>query len=158
VNPETREICLSREIGEIWVSSDANVQSYQGAAREHAGRSLSNSSPLSVEASNGVDKSGEPASPSDVNSRYNVTIAGGDARISYVRTGEIGFLWNYSKESFNGGKPTSLLFVLGSIGETFEVNGLMHFPKDIETTIEKSHPNIAPNGRYGKLPREGGIK
>ncbi|KAF9316871.1 hypothetical protein BG003_001461 [Podila horticola] len=145
VNPETREICLSREIGEIWVSSDSNVQSYQGAAREHGGRSLSNASPLSVEASNG-DKSGEPASPSDMNSRYNVTIAGGDARINYVRTGEIGFLWNYSKESFNGGKPTSLLFVLGSIGETFEVNGLMHFPKDIETTIEKSHPNIAPNG------------
>ncbi|KAG0203585.1 hypothetical protein BGX28_004188 [Mortierella sp. GBA30] len=148
VNPETREICLSREIGEIWVSSEANVQSYQGAAREHGGRSLSNASPLSVEASNGTaDKSAaEPASPSDMNSRYNVTIAGGDARISYVRTGEIGFLWNYSKESFNGGKPTSLLFVLGSIGETFEVNGLMHFPKDIETTIERSHPNVAPNG------------
>ncbi|KAG0292123.1 hypothetical protein BGZ98_002723, partial [Dissophora globulifera] len=118
VNPETREICLSREIGEIWVSSDSNVQSYQGAAREHGGRTI----------------------------RYNVSIAGGDARISYVRTGEVGFLWNYSKESFNGGKPTSLLFVLGSIGETFEVNGLMHFPKDIEGTIERSHPNVAPNG------------
>lgn len=152
VNPETREICLSREIGEIWVSSEANVQSYQGAARDH-GRSLSNASPLTVEASkilpNGaVDKAtGEPGSPSDMNSRYNVTIAGGDARISYVRTGEIGFLWNYSKDTFNGGKPTSLLFVLGSIGETFEVNGLMHFPKDIEGTIERCHPNVAPNGR-----------
>lgn len=137
------------------MSSDANVQSYQGAAREHGGRSLSNASPLSVEASKilpsgtmdkGVEGA-EPSSPSDVNSRYNVTIAGGDARISYVRTGEVGFLWNYSKESFNGGKPTSLLFVLGSIGETFEVNGLMHFPKDIEATIERSHPNVAPNGR-----------
>jgi thiamine monophosphate kinase len=103
---------------------------------------------------NGTDASiPEPASPSDVNSRYNVTIAGGDTRISYVRTGEVGFLWNYSKESFNGGKPTSLLFVLGSIGETFEVNGLMHFPKDIEATIERSHPNVAPNGRYSGLLR-----
>ena len=152
VNPETREICLSREIGEIWVSSEANVQSYQGAAREH-GRSFSNASPLTVEASkflpNGAaDKAtSEPGSPSDINSRYNVTIAGGDSRISYVRTGEIGFLWNYSKDTFNGGKPTSLLFVLGSIGETFEVNGLMHFPKDIEGTIERCHPNVAPNGR-----------
>ncbi|KAG0346865.1 hypothetical protein BG004_000670 [Podila humilis] len=147
VNPETREICLSREIGEIWVSSDSNVQSYHGAGRGQGGRSLSNASPLSVEASNGAVAKGDPSSsPSDMNSRYNVTIAGGDARISYVRTGEIGFLWNYSKESFNGGKPTSLLFVLGSIGETFEVNGLMHFPKDIETTMEKAHPNIAPNG------------
>jgi len=135
------------------VSSDANVQSYQGAAREHGGRTLSNASPLSIEASKALVNSAadkpasEPVSPSDVNSRYNVTIAGGDARISYVRTGEVGFLWNYSKESFNGGKPTSLLFVLGSIGETFEVNGLMHFPKDIESTIERSHPNVAPNGR-----------
>ncbi|KAG0004908.1 hypothetical protein BGZ79_007696 [Entomortierella chlamydospora] len=147
VNPETREICLSREIGEIWVSSDANVQSYQGAAREH-GRNMSNTSPLTVEASAISDDKHcpEPTSPSDVNSRYNVTIARGDARISYVRTGEVGFLWNYSKETFNGGKPTSLLFVLGSIGETFEVNGLMHFPKDIEATIERAHPNVAPSG------------
>ncbi|KAG9062677.1 hypothetical protein KI688_004981 [Linnemannia hyalina] len=151
VNPETREICLSREIGEIWVSSEANVQSYQGAAREH-GRSFSNASPLTVEASKilpnaATDKvTSEPGSPSDMNSRYNVSIAGGDARISYVRTGEIGFLWNYSKDTFNGGKPTSLLFVLGSIGETFEVNGLMHFPKDVEGTIERCHPNVAPNG------------
>ncbi|KAF9112954.1 hypothetical protein BGX27_002500 [Mortierella sp. AM989] len=147
VNPETREICLSREIGEIWVSSEANVQSYQGAAREH-GRNMSNASPLSVEASTIMEEksSPEPTSPSDVNSRYNVTIARGDARISYVRTGEVGFLWNYSKDTFNGGKPTSLLFVLGSIGETFEVNGLMHFPKDIEATIERAHPNVAPSG------------
>jgi acyl-CoA synthetase (AMP-forming)/AMP-acid ligase II len=156
VNPETREICLSREIGEIWVSSEANVQSYQGAAREHGGRTLSNASPLSVEASTApIGSTGDsekstttdPASPSDLNSRYNVTISGGDARINYVRTGEIGFLWNYSKETFNNGKPTSLLFVLGSIGETFEVNGLMHFPKDIEATVERAHPNVAPNGR-----------
>ncbi|KAF9581567.1 hypothetical protein BGW38_001375 [Lunasporangiospora selenospora] len=145
VNPETREICLSREIGEIWVSSDSNVQSYQGLARE--GRSLSNASPLSVEASNLSEVNKPPATAqTDMNSRYNVTIAGGNTQHSYVRTGEIGFLWNYSKESFNGGKPTSLLFVLGSIGETFEVNGLMHFPKDIEATIEKSHPSIVPSG------------
>ncbi|KAF9897241.1 hypothetical protein BX616_005938, partial [Lobosporangium transversale] len=154
VNPETKEICLSREIGEIWVSSDANVQSFQSPGRAHE-RSLSNpqnmiasrTMAMTTAVNGSADKpTGEPVSPSDVNSRYNVTIAGGDARISYVRTGEVGFLWNYSKESFNGGKPTSLLFVLGSIGETFEVNGLMHFPKDIEATIERSHPNVAPNG------------
>ncbi|KAG0223249.1 hypothetical protein BGW42_006007, partial [Actinomortierella wolfii] len=165
VNPETREICLSREIGEIWVSSEANVQSFHG---RHGGRSLSNASPLSVEASavvpltdatpgqNGgsaaaagaaaTSSGASPNSGADVNSRYNVTIAGGDNRITYVRTGEIGFLWNYSNDNFNGGKPTSLLFVLGSIGETFEVNGLIHFPKDIEATIERAHPNIAPQG------------
>ncbi|KAF9165146.1 hypothetical protein DFQ26_000536 [Actinomortierella ambigua] len=153
VNPETREICLSREIGEIWVSSEANVQSFHG---RHGGRRLSNASPLSVEASapkaaDGQQNGGGNAGAAngggpDMNSRYNVTIAGGDSRINYVRTGEIGFMWNYSSDSFNGGKPTSLLYVLGSIGETFEVNGLIHFPKDIEATIERAHPNIAPQG------------
>jgi len=38
------------------------------------------------------------------------------------------------------------LFVLGSIGETFEVNGLNHFPIDIEHTIERSHKNIVGGG------------
>ncbi|KAF9107721.1 hypothetical protein BGX27_008630 [Mortierella sp. AM989] len=164
VNPETRELCFSREIGEIWVSSEANVQAHTPSI-----------SPLTIEA--------DPNSANsirDINaSRFNATIATagsstrgngsnnsianasatgtssvsgdglGDARgssVSYVRTGEVGFLWNYANENFNGGRATSLLFVLGSIGETFEVNGLMHFPMDVEATIEKAHPNIAPSG------------
>jgi len=65
----------------------------------------------------------------------------------YVRTGEIGFLWNYADDEFYNGRATSLLFVLGSIGETFEVNGLLHFPMDVEKTIEKAHPKIASGGR-----------
>ncbi|KAF9386654.1 hypothetical protein CPB97_003473, partial [Podila verticillata] len=32
------------------------------------------------------------------------------------------------------------------IGETLEVNGLMHFAKDVEDTIEQAHENIAPGG------------
>ncbi|KAF9585149.1 hypothetical protein BGW38_003700 [Lunasporangiospora selenospora] len=140
VNPESREICLSREIGEIWVSSESNAQAYPGTV-----------SPLLVEA--------DPASPLlDINSsRFNATLANNDihggrgprpgpASQTFVRTGEVGFLWNYSNDHFNGGRATSLLFVLGPIGETFEVNGLMHFPMDIEATIEKAHPCIAPSG------------
>jgi len=38
------------------------------------------------------------------------------------------------------------LFVLGSIGESFEVNGLNHFPMDIERTIEKSDRRICRAG------------
>jgi len=38
------------------------------------------------------------------------------------------------------------LFLLGSIGETFEINGLSHFPMDIESSIEKCHRNIVPGG------------
>ncbi|KAG0010491.1 hypothetical protein BGZ80_001443, partial [Entomortierella chlamydospora] len=160
-NPETRGLCPSREIGEIWVSSEANVQAHTPSI-----------SPLVVEA--------DPApanSIRDINaSRFNATtvvtgdrtnnsssnsnvastsitgasnISHGDIKsseITYVRTGEIGFLWSYANENFNGGRAMSLLFVLGSIGETFEVNGLIHFPMDVEATIEKAHPNIAPSG------------
>jgi len=39
-----------------------------------------------------------------------------------------------------------VLFVLGSIGETFEINGLSHFPMDIEYSVEKCHRNIVPGG------------
>ncbi|KAF9192315.1 hypothetical protein BGZ50_008679 [Haplosporangium sp. Z 11] len=147
VNPETREICLSHEIGEIWVASEANVQAYTGAI-----------SPLLVEAESDLASPGSDSIVSmlDINTnRFNATIAGNvhnddnndDSGIMrYVRTGEVGFLWSYAHEHFNEGRPTSLLFVLGAIGETFEVNGLMYFPKDVEATIEKAHPNIAPSG------------
>lgn len=153
VNPETRELCLSGEIGEIWVLSEANVQAYPTAI-----------SPLAVEAS-----SSSASSIMELQtSRFNASIVcGGDSgddtfdaandstggfagdgtMRGYVRTGEVGFLWSHASEKFNNGQATSLLFVLGSIGETFEVNGLLHFPMDVEATIEKAHPNVASGGR-----------
>ena len=39
-----------------------------------------------------------------------------------------------------------VLFVLGGIGETFEINGLNHFPADIESSVEKCHRSIVPGG------------
>jgi len=39
-----------------------------------------------------------------------------------------------------------VLFVLGSIGETFEINGLSHFPMDIEYSVEQCHRTIVPSG------------
>jgi len=42
------------------------------------------------------------------------------------------------------------LFVLGSMDESFEVQGLLHFYLDVETTIESSHSNVAPQGWYVK--------
>ncbi|KAF9984747.1 DIP2 disco-interacting protein 2 C [Mortierella antarctica] len=142
VNPETRELCLSREIGEIWVSSEGNVQAYTGTI-----------SPLLLEA----ETAPSLPTPNLSTSRFNATLANDDAgddagsdeedeKMSFVRTGEIGFLCSYSNKYLSDGRPTSLLFVVGPIGETFEVNGLMHCPKDIEATIEKAHPNIAPHG------------
>ncbi|KAF9432479.1 hypothetical protein BGZ76_010766 [Entomortierella beljakovae] len=162
VNPETRELCLSREIGEIWVSSEANVQGHTPPISPL----IIEADPSSVDSILGINArrfsatiasadgvmagNSSTSSLSNANPEAgNITNANNDVRItakSYVRTGEIGFLWNYAHENFNGGQPTSLLFVLGSIGETFEVNGLIHFPMDVEATIEKSHPNIAPSG------------
>ena len=85
--------------------------------------------------------------------RFHATLTGHQEfiasarRPSFVRTGEVGFLWSYAHQDFNGGRATSLLFLLGAIGETLEVNGLMHFAKDVEDTIEQAHENIAPGGR-----------
>ncbi|RUP51981.1 hypothetical protein BC936DRAFT_143837, partial [Jimgerdemannia flammicorona] len=119
VNPETRMICPNNVVGEIWVASDANVKSFYGS--------------------------------DDIMARFAATIEGGDRRTVYARTGDLGFLWTVQR----GGDPMShgmgieegqCLFVLGPIGETFEVNGLMHFPVDVELTIEKCHPMVASEG------------
>lgn len=63
---------------------------------------------------------------------------GSDVR--YVRTGDLGFLHNTRIAEMQ------TLFVLGTIGETFEVLGLNHFPIDIENSIENSHSSIVRGG------------
>jgi acyl-CoA synthetase (AMP-forming)/AMP-acid ligase II len=120
VNPETCMLSRIGEFGEIWVASEANAK--------------------------GFYKSKDPFD----NSRMAVRTADGDQRIEYVRTGDLGFLHNVSRPVGPGGALVDMqtLFVLGSIGETFEVNGLNHFPMDIEKTIERTHRKIARAGRY----------
>ncbi|KAF9902805.1 hypothetical protein EC991_004540 [Linnemannia zychae] len=144
VNPETSEICLSHEIGEIWVSSDANVQPYLGRRADSGsdamiGRSRFHASISPSTISNNGDGDG-------VDLQWRLQQQRELGSKSYARTGEVGFLWNYATPGFNGGQPTSLLFVLGAIAETFEVQGLLHFPADVEQTIEGSHPNFSPGG------------
>jgi len=120
VNPETCMLSRIGEFGEIWVSSEANVKGFY----------------LSKD-------------PFDI-ARMNARTVDGDQRITYVRTGDLGFLYNVSRPVGPGGALVDMqtLFVLGNIGETFELNGLQHFPIDIERTIEKSHRKIARAGRY----------
>jgi acyl-CoA synthetase (AMP-forming)/AMP-acid ligase II len=120
VNPETGMLSRIGEFGEIWVSSEANAR--------------------------GFFRSRDPFDTVRINAR----IADGDSRMSYIRTGDLGFLHNVSRAVGMGGALVDMqtLFVLGSIGETFEVNGLNHFPMDIEKTIERSHRKIARAGRY----------
>lgn len=129
VNPETRELCHEGEFGEIWVNSEASLDSF----------------------TNG------PNGPLDevTKNQFNCKIVNGDPNMTYLRTGDLGFLHNVSitKNSVGNGPDTGPqfqsvqpLFVLGKIADTFEVMGLHHFPIDIENTIETCHNDIYRNG------------
>ncbi|KAG0379099.1 hypothetical protein BGX24_001769 [Mortierella sp. AD032] len=146
VNPETSAICLSGEIGEIWVSSDANVQPYIGRTTDDTSDAIIDMTKSRFHARispSATDDNGG-GTGGDLQQRLQQHMQLGSK--SYVRTGEVGFLWNYATPEFNDGQPTSLLFVLGAIGETIEIQGLLHFPIDVEQTIESAHPNFAPGG------------
>ncbi|RCK55493.1 Uncharacterized protein C56F8.02 [Candida viswanathii] len=126
VNPETRKICKEGEFGEIWVCSEANLTSF----------------------TNG------PKGPVDqfAQTQFNGVIADGNPDVTYLRTGDLGFLHNVSvtknnaRDSDNEISTFQPLFVLGKIADTFEVMGLHHFPIDIENTIESCHSDIYKNG------------
>ena len=118
VNPETCRLCYIGEYGEIWVQSEACVKSFYGSRDAFDAE------------------------------RFNGRTVDGDPHVTYVRTGDLGFLHNVVRPIGPGGQQVEMqvLFVLGGIGETFEVNGLSHFPMDIEHSIEKCHRNIVTNG------------
>ncbi|KAK4691248.1 hypothetical protein P7C71_g5709, partial [Lecanoromycetidae sp. Uapishka_2] len=115
---ETNRLCHIGEYGEIWVQSEACVKSFYGSRDAFDAE------------------------------RFNGRTVDGDPHVTYVRTGDLGFLHNVIRPIGPGGQPVEMqvLFVLGGIGETFEVNGLSHFPMDIESSIEKCHRNIVNNG------------
>jgi len=118
VNPETNHLCLVGEYGEIWVQSEANAHCFYGSKER-----------LDTE-------------------RFNGRTVDGDPNVRYVRTGDLGFLHNVTRPIGPNGAPVDMqvLFVLGSIGDTFEVNGLNHFSVDIESSVERCHRNIVPGG------------
>ncbi|ODH47649.1 hypothetical protein GX48_06266 [Paracoccidioides brasiliensis] len=118
VNPETCCLAHVGEYGEIWVQSEACAKAFYGTKQE-----------FDLE-------------------RFRGRTVDGDPSAIYVRTGDLGFLHTVTRPIGPGGQPVEMqvLFVLGGIGETFEINGLNHFPVDIETTIEKCHRNVVPGG------------
>ncbi|KAI9305286.1 hypothetical protein BJ944DRAFT_162028 [Cunninghamella echinulata] len=119
VNPETHALCPSNVVGEIWVSSDCNADHLLNCGNDNGASILEASLP------------------------------GADPRIKYVRTGDLGFLWNVQRRG-NPMEPTleegQCLYVLGPKWEVLERNGLMHFPGDVEATIERCHPAIPAGG------------
>lgn len=118
VNPETNRLCLVGEYGEIWVQSEANAQSF------YKSKDIFDAE------------------------RFNGRTVDGDPGVRYVRTGDLGFLHNVSRPIGPGGNMVEMqvLFVLGGIGETFEVNGLQHFPMDVEASVERCHRALVPGG------------
>ncbi|KAJ5648952.1 uncharacterized protein N7484_002675 [Penicillium longicatenatum] len=118
VNPETCTLSHVGEYGEIWVQSDACATGFYRSKNEFDAE------------------------------RLNGRVADGDPGVPYVRTGDLGFLHTVTRPIGPGGQDVEMqvLFVLGSIGETFEVNGLNHFPMDIENSVEACHRNIVNGG------------
>jgi hypothetical protein len=118
VNPETNRLCLNGEYGEIWVNSEACVNTFYGSKDAFDAE------------------------------RFGARTVDGDPNMTYVRTGDLGFLHYVTRPIGPNGQQVDMqvLFVLGAIGETFEVNGLSHFPMDIEASVEKCHRNIVPTG------------
>ncbi|KAI6800910.1 AMP-binding protein [Hortaea werneckii] len=118
VNPETNRLCLAGEYGEIWVQSEANAHSFYGSKDAFDAE------------------------------RFNGRTVDGDPEVRYVRTGDLGFLHTVSRPIGPGGNMVEMqvLFVLGGVGETFEVNGLQHFPQDVETSVEKCHRAVVRGG------------
>lgn len=121
VNPETHMVCPSNVVGEIWVCSDSNVKTYHGLDDVTHAR------------------------------RFEATIAGNDPNVKYMRTGDFGFMWSIRRRVDNQLMPPMLeegqcLYVLGPVSETIVRNGLMHFPVDVELSMERCHPAIPSNG------------
>ncbi|KAI7894766.1 uncharacterized protein EV154DRAFT_536494 [Mucor mucedo] len=121
VNPETHMICPSNAVGEIWVCSDSNAKTYHGLDEgSHA-------------------------------QRFEASIVGHDPNVKYMRTGDFGFMWSVRRRVVDNRMPPMLeegqcLYVLGPVSETMVRNGLMHFPVDVELSMERCHPAIPPNG------------
>lgn len=123
VNPETLTLCPSSVVGEIWVSSDSTVKN------------------LLTDGKTGDDVGA---------SALEVTLPGADPRIKYMRTGDLGFLWNVQRRGNmmeQMMEEGQCLYVLGPKCEILERSGLMHFPGDVETSIERCHSAIPANGR-----------
>jgi len=111
VNPETRRLCRSGELGEVWVVSEGN-QTSQASQNMLSGRT---------------------------HASVSAEIADGEPGISYMRTGDLGFLHNVTK---GPDLEMQVLFLTGPIKSTFDFNGLQHFAEDIENTIIASNQAI----------------
>ncbi|KAK6100125.1 hypothetical protein MT418_001480 [Batrachochytrium dendrobatidis] len=133
VDPITKQLCKPNRIGEIWVSSPGTIDGITGS-----------------EAANGAHN-GRPAG------LFDCVIPGIDPGLKFTRTCDRGFLWPVPVSALEaqalaiGDEPASgwdglvntglpyelVLFTLGPFVDEIVVDGLIHYPEDIEATIER---------------------
>jgi amino acid adenylation domain-containing protein len=104
VDPESRRPCAPDKIGEIWVAGPSVAQGYWNRPQE-TGRDFH---------AHLHDEAGE------------------NKGISYLRTGDLGFIQD------------DHLFVTGRLKDLIIIRGRNHYPQDIEYTVEQSHPSLRP--------------
>ncbi|KAI9252635.1 hypothetical protein BY458DRAFT_443701 [Sporodiniella umbellata] len=75
-------------------------------------------------------------------------VQGGDTRIKYMRTGDLGFLWDVHRQGTGQVEEGQCLYVLGSLDEVIMSKGLIHFALDLEETVETFTSNIVTDGCY----------
>jgi acyl-CoA synthetase (AMP-forming)/AMP-acid ligase II len=125
-------LCEEGEIGEIWVSSEANVLGYMGKymsplIKDHFYASL--------------DPARLPNSPT-----YPVLHR--VSQISFARTGDYGFLHHlpvHADHDFKPGYEPQVLFFLAK-EKWFMEESMTFFSGDVEATIEASHEGLHPPG------------
>ncbi|CCD23444.1 Cmr2p NDAI_0B04100 [Naumovozyma dairenensis CBS 421] len=122
VNPETLLQCYDGEFGEIWCCSEGNAFNYY----------------ICDEENNKLSK--DPFITEQFKSKFKKDV---DDGLTYLRTGDLGFIKNVSVPDSQGDLINlNLLFLLGAINETIEVLGLTHFVVDLEKTVRLAHPSI----------------
>ncbi|XP_044160849.1 disco-interacting protein 2 homolog A isoform X1 [Bufo gargarizans] len=101
-------------LGEVWVCSPHNANGYYTVY-------------------------GEEALHAD---HFNARLSFGDTQTIWARTGYLGFLRRTELTDASGERHDAL-YVVGSLDETLELRGMRYHPIDIETSVIRSHKNIA---------------
>ncbi|KAL7748106.1 hypothetical protein RI367_006462 [Sorochytrium milnesiophthora] len=130
VDPDTRRLCSPGELGEIWVAGTMNVEGFVDSAEA------------------GPTDTVMSASTNGTSASERFAQIPGDYRFMYARTGQYGFLHpgSPSHDPRQTGKPELVLFHLGGMSDSFKADGYLHFAMDIETTLQRLHPMIIPDG------------
>uniref|UniRef100_A0A8C5Q279 Disco interacting A n=1 Tax=Leptobrachium leishanense TaxID=445787 RepID=A0A8C5Q279_9ANUR len=111
---ETKGPLGDSHLGEVWVSSPHNANGYYTVY-------------------------GEEALHAD---HFNARLSFGDTQTVWSRTGYLGFLRRTELTDASGERHDAL-YVVGSLDETLELRGMRYHPIDIETSVIRSHKNIA---------------